>query len=116
MEAIENNNRAFVTTTLIMLVVAGLVVLAGLILFPLTLYDDPNASYFNLPSFYGTRTGSIIIFTLFGILALNMAVFLSRITRLEQERTTLQARLANAEIPSAPQVSGRDDRPLPPPR
>ena len=111
MDPLEQNNRDFTLATATMLVVTGLVILAGVILFPQAAFDDPSTTYLGLPVLLGTRAGSIIVFLLFGLLAANMAVFLSRVTRLEQVRSKLQINGAPAK-----QVSGPTNPPLAPPR
>ncbi len=111
MDALEQNNRSFMQTTIIMIVIAGILIMAGVILFPLSLYDNPNSSLFGLPVLFDTPQGNLVIFALFGLLAANMAVFLARITRLEQQRNAILAQSANAA--HSAQIPGRNNPTLP---
>ncbi len=112
MDALDSNNRSFASATIMMIVVAAALITVGILAFPLTAYDDPRAGTFG--SLINTRAGNIVIFALFGALAVNMAVFLARVTSLEQERNALLARTAEPPPPATP-ISGKKNPVLPSP-
>lgn len=87
MEALARNNRSFVTAAIIMLVVAAAIVALGVILFPLSAYDDPNAGA--IRGLINSPGGNILVIAMFGLLAANIGVFLNTVTRLERERAQI---------------------------
>jgi hypothetical protein len=87
MEELAQNNRNMVTATVIMLVVTGVIVTFGMLLFPLTAYDNPNAGI--IPGLINTPGGNLLAIGLLGLVAANIGVFLNRIIKLERERTAI---------------------------
>jgi hypothetical protein len=103
MEDLAKNNRSFLTATLTMIGFGAAIVIVGMILFPLSLYTNPNAG--PIPNLVNTPQGNLLVISLFGLLAADIGVFLNRVIRLERERTAILERGANRE----------SDTPLPPP-
>lgn len=110
MNELAQNNRRFLTATVIMLVIALVIVTIGLILFPLTAYDDPNAG--PIRGLVNSPGGNALVIGLFGLLAANIGVFLSTVTRLERERTEI----IEKGMQNQRELSGGANRALPPSR
>ena len=102
MEALERNHRSFIVATAIMLLVTAALITVGMLLFPLSAYDDPNAGL--IRGLINTPRGNIIVIAMFGVLAVNIAAFLTTITRLERERTTILAENSQAASTQHPNV------------
>jgi hypothetical protein len=110
MNALADNNRRLVTATVIMLVVAAVLVTLGMILFPMDAFSDPSAGPGSL---INTPQGNLIVISLFGLLAINLGVFLNTVTKLERERAQAledsAATLTSKQVapPSAPKAIER---------
>ena len=101
MEDLARNNRSLLTAMLIMIAVGAVIVGFGMILFPLTLYTDPNAGL--IPGLFNKPGANVLVFGLFGLLAADIGVFLNTVIRLERERTAILERsAAQREAPSLP--------------
>lgn len=111
MNDLEHNHRSFLVATGIMLVVAAAVVTMGMLLFPLALYVDPNAGL--IPGLFNTPSGNVLIFAMLGVLAVNMVVYLNRVTSLERERNAI-LEYAAQEAPAAPPLADPRKGALPP--
>jgi hypothetical protein len=95
MDELERNHRNLIVATIIMLLVTGALIALGVILFPLTAYDDPNAGV--IRGLINTPQGNLLVISMFGVLAANIGVYLSTVTRLERERNSLLARNASTQ-------------------
>jgi len=106
MEDLAKNNRSFLVATLAMVGVGAVIVIIGMILFPLTLYTNPNAG--PIPGLVNTPKGNLLVISLFGLFAADIGVFLNRVIRLERERTAILERGSNRENakPLSPPSSG----------
>ena len=102
MEDLARNNRNFLTATVIMLLVTAAVITLGMVLFPLSAYDNPNAGF----GLINTPQGNLLVISMFGVIAANVGVFLNRIIHLERERTEI---LERGSVPRKESTS------LPPP-
>jgi hypothetical protein len=102
MEALERNSRSLIVATAIMLLVLAALITLGMLLFPLSAYGDPNAGL--IRGLINTPRGNIIIIAMFGVLAINIGTFLSTVTRLERERSTILASNAEAASTQRPEV------------
>jgi hypothetical protein len=100
MEELARNNRSFLVATIIMLVITGAMITLGMILFPLSDYVDPNAG--PIRGLTNSPGGNIIVFAMFGVIAVNIGVFLNTVIRLERERADILERAAATE--EAPQL------------
>lgn len=90
MEDLARNNRNFVTATVIMLLITGAIVTFGMVLFPLSAYENPNAGL--IPGLINTPQGNILVISMFGLIAANVGVFLNRVIQLERERAAILER------------------------
>jgi hypothetical protein len=108
MEDLERNNRQIIIATVQMLVITGVIIAIGMILYPYSAYDDPSAGLqlggLNLRGLINTPQGNILVISMFGVIAVNIAAFLVRVTSLERERNTILARNTAARSKQNPQV------------
>jgi hypothetical protein len=95
MEDLAKNNRSFLLATLWMVGVGAVIVIVGMVLFPLSLYTDPSAG--PIPKLVNTPQGNLLVIALFGLLAADIGVFLNRVIQLERERTNILERGSNRE-------------------
>jgi hypothetical protein len=103
MDALERNHRSMIVATVVMIVITVAFLTLGMLLFPLSAYDDPSAGL--IRGLINTPRGNIIIIAMFGVLAVNIGVFFNTITRLERERNALLSQNAQVSTPP-PQVEG----------
>jgi hypothetical protein len=108
MEDLERNNRQIIISTIQMLVITGGIIILGMILYPYSAYDDPSAGLqlggLNLRGLINTPQGNILVIAMFGVIAVNIAAFLVRVTALERERNTILVRNAAIRSQQNPQV------------
>jgi uncharacterized Tic20 family protein len=104
MDELAQNHRNFVTSTVIMLVVSAVIITAGMILFPLTAYDDPNAGL--IRGLINSPAGNAIVLGLFAVLAVNVGVFLNRVVQLEKERAAILEK-SSSKADATPLQSGK---------
>lgn len=98
MNALDRNHRDFLMAFAVMLVITLAVISFGMIFYPYSAFVDPNAGL--IPGLINSPQGNIMVFAMFGVLAVNMAVFFTRITQLERERTALLAQQPESQRPS----------------
>jgi len=103
MDALERNHRSMIMATVIMIAITVAFLILGMLLFPLSAYDDPSAGL--IRGLINTPRGNIIIIAMFGVLAVNVGVFFNTITRLERERNALLSENVQVSTPP-PQVEG----------
>ncbi len=112
MNAIDRNHRDFIMVFTVMLVITLAVIAFGMIFYPYSAFIDPNSG--PISGLIDSPQGNIMVFAMFGVLAVNMAVFFTRITQLERERADLlaqqPAQQRSGEV-RGPSTSGSIDAP-----
>jgi hypothetical protein len=106
MEELARNNRSLAIATVIMLTIMLAIIILGMVLFPMSAYDDPNAG--PIRGLINSPGGNILVIAMFGVLACNIAYFLNTVIRLERERAAILERAtAQAEAPQLPPTPQR---------
>ena len=102
MDALARNHRSLIVSTAVMLLIASALITLGMLLFPLSAYGDPNAGL--IPGLINSPQGNIIVIAMFGVLAVNIGAFLTTVTRLERERSTILTQDSEAATTQHPNV------------